>query len=136
MSEKKYNTNLASEYYVLSMLHRLGASAILTIGNKKSVDILIYKNNNLIQLDVKGIAGKTLWPLDNFEGAFTNSFLVLVSYLGKIGNCDLTPEVYILPSDKAEKIIYRNPKGNRKGIKLSEMRKNGIKYKNNWSVFV
>jgi hypothetical protein len=30
MSEEKYNTNLAAEYYVLSVLHRLGAEANLT----------------------------------------------------------------------------------------------------------
>jgi hypothetical protein len=88
-----------------------------------------------MQLDVKGIAGKTLWPLDNFRGAVKNSFLVLVSYLGKIENYDLAPEVYIIPSDKVEKFIYRNPKGNRKGIQLSEMRKNGIKYRNAWHLF-
>jgi hypothetical protein len=35
----KYNTNLAAEFYVLSILHRLGAEAALTLGNKKAVDI-------------------------------------------------------------------------------------------------
>ncbi len=39
-----YNTNLAAEFYVLSMLHRLGADANLTLGNKKSVDIAIVKD--------------------------------------------------------------------------------------------
>ena len=34
-----YNTNLAAEFYVLSMLHRLGADAALTLGNKKGVDM-------------------------------------------------------------------------------------------------
>jgi hypothetical protein len=36
-----YNTNLASEFHVLSMLHRRGAEASLTVGNKKSVDIAV-----------------------------------------------------------------------------------------------
>jgi hypothetical protein len=35
-----YNTNLAAEFYVLSLLHRLGADAALTLGNKKAVDII------------------------------------------------------------------------------------------------
>jgi len=34
----KYNTNLAAEFYVLSMLHRLGAEATLTLANRKAVD--------------------------------------------------------------------------------------------------
>lgn len=38
-----YNTNLAAEFYVLSMLHRWGADAVLTLGNKKAVDILVTR---------------------------------------------------------------------------------------------
>jgi hypothetical protein len=33
-----YNTNLAAEFYVLSILHRLGFDATMTLGNKKAVD--------------------------------------------------------------------------------------------------
>lgn len=39
MSEVKQNTNLASEYFILSCLYRVDANAYLTLGNKKSVDI-------------------------------------------------------------------------------------------------
>lgn len=42
--EEGYNTNLAAEFYVLSVLHRLGVSATLTLGNKKSVDIVITRD--------------------------------------------------------------------------------------------
>lgn len=43
MAKSGYNTNLASEFYILSMLHRLGADAMLTLGNKKSVDITVVQ---------------------------------------------------------------------------------------------
>jgi hypothetical protein len=48
MSNKTCNTNLASEFFVLSALHRLGLDAVLTLGNKKSVDIavLIWCDSN------------------------------------------------------------------------------------------
>lgn len=39
--QRGYNTNLASEFYVLSMLYRMGFDANLTLGNKKSVDIAV-----------------------------------------------------------------------------------------------
>lgn len=39
MSEVKQNTNLASEYFILSCVYRVGANAYLTLKNKKSVDI-------------------------------------------------------------------------------------------------
>ncbi len=64
----KYNTNLASEFFVLSMLHRRGFDAALTLGNKKAVDIFIYKENGKsISLDVKGVAKRYDWPVDNVK---------------------------------------------------------------------
>jgi hypothetical protein len=56
--KSKYNTNLAAEFYVLSMLHRLGAEATLTLGNKKAVDIVIVRESgDAVTIDVKGLAG-------------------------------------------------------------------------------
>ena len=47
--EKKssgYQTGIASEHLVLSMLYRLGAKAYLTLGNEKSIDIRITKDES------------------------------------------------------------------------------------------
>jgi hypothetical protein len=66
MANIGYNTNLAAEFYVLSMMHRLGAEANLTLGNKKSVDIASVRGaGDVITIDVKGLAGSTAWPVDN-----------------------------------------------------------------------
>ena len=63
---KGYNTNLASEYYVLAALYRQGFNAFITLGNKKGIDIIINQNDEKqITIDVKGLQGKTLFPLDN-----------------------------------------------------------------------
>jgi len=130
-----YNTNLAAEYYVLSMLYRYGVDASLTLGNKKSVDIVVLRGRTLLSIDVKGLAGKTLWALDNFTKQTEHHFIALVSFLGLINNCTVAPEVYILPSSDVEQYLYRNPKGTRKGIQFSRMRKDGNKHKNAWSQF-
>src|SRR5687768_5378317 len=59
-----YNTNLAAEFHVLSVLHRLGVDANLTLGNKKSVDIAIIRGaGDAVTVDVKGLAGTTGWPV-------------------------------------------------------------------------
>ena len=46
MATKKngFNTGIASEYLVLSMLYRLNYEAYITMGNKKSVDIWIMRD--------------------------------------------------------------------------------------------
>ncbi len=63
-----YNTNLAAEFFVLSMRHRLGVDARLTLGNKKSVDILLLRDSGkVVTVDVKGLAGTTSWPVDNVK---------------------------------------------------------------------
>ncbi|MDH5821547.1 hypothetical protein QFW77_00870 [Luteimonas sp. RD2P54] len=55
-----YNTNLAAEFYVLSTFYRLGTDANLTLGNKKSVDIVVIRGaGDSLTIDVKGLAGTT-----------------------------------------------------------------------------
>ncbi len=130
----KYDTNLASEYHVLSMLYRLGMDAYLTLGNKKSVDILINKDGALKTVDVKGIKGVTLWPLYNFSNRKSNHFLALVSYLNKIEDVSVIPEVYIVPAKDVDKLLWENPNKTRKGISLGNMRKTESKYRDKWSL--
>ena len=59
--EKKssgYQTGIASEHLVLSMLYRLGAKAYLTLGNEKSIDIRITKDDgSWISVDVLSASG-------------------------------------------------------------------------------
>jgi len=132
-----YNTNLAAEYYALSVLYRKGAEAYLTVGNKKAVDIVVRaKDGRALSLDVKGLAGTTCWPIDNLKPA-PNHYVLLVSYLNDIGNEHRVPEVYIVPSQNIERehLDYRNPKRNRHVVQLARMREAGTAYLNNWDVF-
>ena len=129
----KYNTNLASEFYVLSMLHRFGWDASLTLGNKKSVDILVVRESgDVITIDVKGLAGKTSWPVDNVKKISERHFLVFVSFLGKIGDHTVPPEVYVVPSKDLAPLVYHTPNGERHVLNLSRMRKDGRQFRDAW----
>ena len=130
---EKYNTNLASEYLILSMLNRLGLDANITLGNKKSINIIVKNEDRTITIDVKGLLGTTLFPLDNFKENSKKHFIVFVSYLNKINDCKVNPEIHIVPSNKIASLMYHNPKGNRKGINLSALRKEKI-YQDNWKL--
>ena len=130
-----YNTNLASEFYVLSMLHRLGCDASLTLGNKKSVDIVVVRESgNVVTIDVKGLAGTTSWPVDNVKKVAKDHFLVFVSYLGKIGDYTVSPEVYVVPSKKLAPLVYHSPNGKRHVLQLSRMRKDGKQFRDAWQL--
>ncbi len=132
MSEKSYNTNLASEFYVLSALHRLGLDAVLTLGNKKSVDLAVVRAaGDSVTVDVKGLAGRTSWPVDNLKLSKSGHFLVFVCYSGKIGQIETSPEIWIIPSAKLAPLIYHAP-GGRKVVQRSTLLKNARKFKDAW----
>ncbi len=130
----KYNTNLASEFHVLSMLHRLGLDAALTLGNKKTVDIVVTnENGDVITIDVKGIAKKYDWPADNIRAPRGGKhFIVLVSYEGKIEDPTFTPNVWIIPHREIERFIkeYRT----RKNVSRSLVMKQGAEFLNVWDL--
>jgi hypothetical protein len=127
-----YNTNLAAEFHVLSILHRLGLTANLTLGNKKSVDIaVVYDRGHAITIDVKGLAGRTSWPVDNLGTGRPGHFVVFVGYAGKIADPTSVPEVYVVPSTRLAPLIYNSPKG-RKVVPLGRMRKAASRYRDAW----
>ena len=136
MSETSYNTNLAAEFHVMSVLHRLGADAALSLGNKKSVDIAVVRGEgDTVTIDVKGLAGTTSWPVDNVKKVKEGHFLVFVCYLGKIGKPEITPEVWIIPSTKLEPFVYNSPNGKRRVVQVSSLRKGGSDYRK-WEVLL
>lgn len=131
----KYNTNLASEFYVLSMLYRFGWDASLTLGNKKSVDIVLVREaGDVLTIDVKGLAGTTSSPVDNVNKKTDDHFLVFVSFLGKISEHTVAPEVYIVPSKQLDPLVYHSPNGKRHVLQLSRMRKDGTRFRDAWEL--
>lgn len=134
MSDKSYNTNLASEFYVMSVLHRLGLDAVLTLGNKKSVDIVVVRDaGESVTVDVKGLAGKTGWPVDNVREGRHNHYLVFVCFAGKINDIEATPETWVIPSTLVSPLVYQAP-GGRRVLVRSRLLKDGAKFRNAWSL--
>jgi hypothetical protein len=103
----KYNTNLASEFYVLSMLHRLGADAALTLGNKKAVDIIVAnEDGTTTTIDVKGLEKKYDWPFDNVKIAQNpKHFYILVCFDGKITDPSKPPSAWVIPDKEISEFI-------------------------------
>lgn len=135
------DTNMASEFFVLSTLHRLGKNALLTLGNKKAVDILVEIDGKVLTIDVKGIKDKTSFPIDNLDLALENHFVVFVSYLGQIANPTFAPEIHVIPTGELLKprpelngntLIYKSPGGLLR-VQLGRLRKIGI-FQDAWNL--
>lgn len=116
-----YATGMAAEFYVLSMLHRLGVTAYLTLGNNKAVDIVVTRSSGeQITIDVKGIKGKTSWPM-NVRYISRQHYYVFVSFLGKMNDPKLLPEVYIVPSTSLRRLKYQNKRTGREFMQLRRL---------------
>lgn len=135
MAQRGYLTNIASEFFIVSLLSRLGLDASLTLGNKKRVDILVSQSEGrALTIDVKAVAGKMDWILGNtkFEGA-KGHFVVLVGYEGKFNEPLAIPRVWVVPS--GELLAHMKVAGNGKThyVPRKAFLENGAKYENAWS---
>lgn len=129
-----YQTGIAAEFYALSALYRLGIDANMTLGNRKAVDILAINEHDVsITIDVKGLAGKTGWPVDNVKEGKRTHFLIFICFLGTIEDLQSLPEVYVVPSLDLAQLIYQAP-GGRRLVQLSKLRQAGNQYRNAWSL--
>ena len=130
-----YDTGMAAEFYVLSMLFRLGLNANLTLGNQKAVDIFVQRaSGDTVTIDVKGLAGKTSWPIkDNY--ASRNHYYVFISFLGEIDDPETLPEVYVVPSTSIRRLKYVHENSGREFIELRRLRAKSKRYRDNWDVF-
>lgn len=131
----RYNTNLAAEFWVLSALYRLGAEAHLTLGNKKSIDILILIDfRTIYTVDVKGVADQYDWPADNIK-VFNNPnhFYIFLSFEGKIFDPQTNPSVWIIPSNQINPFIKRYK--TRVVVSRALVKSAGGAFKNAWQYF-
>lgn len=136
MGEISYNTNLAAEFHVLAALHRLGIDANLTLGNKKSVDIAAVRSaGDAVTIDVKGLAGKTGWPVDNLKPGKSSHFIVFVCFCGKIADPQFCPEVWVVPSKEVDALTYHAP-GGRRVVQRSTLLRAGTEYRDAWRLLV
>lgn len=94
--------DLAAKFYVLSVLHRLGAEANLALAQPFDADIMVVQEpGHALTIDVKMLAGTKEWLIDRFR-AEKHHYVVFVCYLEPVQDPSAVPEVYILPSEQLQ----------------------------------
>jgi hypothetical protein len=130
-ADTNYNTNLASEYLMMSLLCRAGKDAYLSLGNKKGVDIIVKTNKGAIcVVEVKGVNKNNDWLIGNSGKlpSLPNMFYALVGFEGYISDVTAPAKFYLIPSwilnkegefkmAKNEKTIYLSHKYIRENYK-------------------
>jgi hypothetical protein len=122
-----YNTGVASEYYILSLLYRQGYEAYITSGNKKSVDIRVAHEERTLSIDVKAVQGYSSLIVNNVA-VKDNHFVVFVIYNNKFDDVLTIPDLYILPSK--EVIAQSKSFGDQKRVFKGAI----AQYKDNWKI--
>jgi hypothetical protein len=137
MAEKRqrgYDTNLASEFYVLSALHRLGLDATLTLGNKKGVDLVVACGpGRAYTVEVKAVKGKHDWLVGSLGGApRAHHFVVLVCYEDVFEDPDRSPAVWIYPHSTLAPMIRSSKNGSTHYLSRKQIRETGKQYAQAW----
>jgi len=95
---------LASKFYVLSVLHRLGADATLTFSQSDNVDItVVLESGNALTVDVKTLSGPLEWHVVDFR-ARIGHFLTFVRYPIE-ADPNTPPDVYIVASEQLQAFL-------------------------------
>lgn len=118
-----YSTNLASEFYVLSMLYRLKLAASLTLGNKKGVDIVVAcSRGRAFTVEVKAVAGKNDWLVGSLGlEARDHHFVTLVSFEGAFEQLEQQPKVWNFRHDDLAPFIRSSKTGSARYISRREV---------------
>lgn len=75
----------------------------MCIGNTKSVDIIIKKNNTVLTLDVKAVRGYSSLIVNNVKSS-ENHFICFVVYNEKFSDIVYIPDFFIVPSQYIKNI--------------------------------
>lgn len=98
---------LAAKFYVLSVLHRLGAEANLTYAQPDDVDIAaVRQSGEAFTIDVKTLTGTTDWAVGQLK-AREHHFVVFVCFAHEWRDLDLIPDLFIWPSERFQRAIAR-----------------------------
>lgn len=121
-ADTNYNTNLASEYLMMSLLCRAGKDAYLSLGNKKGVDIIVKTDKGAICIvEVKGVNKRNDWLIGN-SGKLPiepNLIYALVCFNGKIDELTSTADFWIIPSEKLAASTEHKVAKNKKTVYIS-----------------
>jgi hypothetical protein len=132
--QRGYATNLASEFFVLSALYRLGLQANLTLGNKKGVDIVVACGpGRAFTIEVKAVAGKHDWLVGKLGvEPREHHFVVLVCYEDSFSDPESQPSVWVFPHEDVVPLVKASKTGSARYISRKQVRESFEPHSRAW----
>ena len=104
MSKRSNATAMAGEFFVMERLYRLGHDPALTLGQAKSIDILVKSaNDRLVTVSVKAVRGGGKWGIGKANLAKENDLVFVFLLYRKFADVSTDPDVYVIPACDVEK---------------------------------
>jgi len=104
---RRKHLDLAAKFHVLSVLHRFGLEANLSLAQPDNVDITVLgRNGQTVTVDVKTVDGAQEWLVDPFTQR-KHHYVVIVAFSSEDANEIAAPSAYIVASDELRKFLSR-----------------------------
>lgn len=96
---------MAGEFFVMGCLFRLGHEPALTLGNAKSIDVLVKTPSGVKEISVKAVQGGGKWPVDKGDlSGRENLVFVFLRYRDReFGDPKKQPDVWVMRAAEVEK---------------------------------
>jgi hypothetical protein len=130
---EKNQTSISAEFYAAGELSRLGYNVTVTFGNTKSIDLLIQKEHQTFQVQVKGIQSddSICWNVD--KAKVRNSiYFVLINLHVDIPTSK--PEFFVLTGQEVLDLFKDTSNPKRSYLDYGTLRRMEH-YQNRWYIF-
>lgn len=98
-------SGLAGEFLVMERLYRLGHQPALTLGNAKSIDILVASRTaRLYELSVKAGRRATKWPVDGADQRTGGQRIFVFVNYPSFEDLTAEAEVYVVPAEDVQRL--------------------------------
>jgi hypothetical protein len=96
----------AAKFFVVSVLHRMGVEATVTVSQSDDVDItVIQQSGRVLTVDVKTLDGAKKWTVAPFRARY-HHYLVFVWYPPN-GKPSAQPTAYVVASERLQRFLTR-----------------------------
>jgi hypothetical protein len=98
-------TAMAGEFYVMTTLYRKGYQPALTLGNAKSIDILVRnKNGKLLEISVKANCGGGKWPVGTEDVSLRHDLYFVLLHFTNFKDIHSSPKACIIPANSVRQL--------------------------------
>ena len=97
-------TGMAGEFFVMERLFRRGHEPALTLGNAKTIDIIVdLGGGNLKTISVKSVCGGGKWGVGKGDLSQRKDLLFVFLLYNKFDDLNSNPRVWVMPAPEVEK---------------------------------